>query len=386
MRYLVFAILGIAFSALSACVHPLPPVAQRTCLDPTYRGHDAYVAAVEACIKETSVAIEALPPRSPQRAQLLLKRASLYQTLAGHERSRREEVLRAALADYDAAVAIDPTNDRVRFQRAGFLLRQEGREEDVLHEAEILIAQVPESVEYRRLRGVALAALGRHKDAITDYNLAMKLAQRCAEASSIQKMANEFRHHSDPPLPPPGSLEEFRKEHQNDPLYDVPEPATARLGFPCTPSDVNSFETLVLLRYVLFLDRARAYRALGDKYAALQDFKYSVLSSPLRDYSSFELCELEIELGHDWSAVEDCRKAFDFNLFVMSGNPELAAKIGEFLLADGDLKGACRLAFPWFLDEDLSQTFSRDAPSSRTAASTMPSAATKGRISDPADG
>jgi len=48
----------------------------------------------------------------------------------------------------------------------------------------------------------------------------------------------------------------------------------------------------------------------------------------------------------DYGAVESCRRAFDFHVYSTLADADQAAKIGQFLLDDGDLKGACRIAFP----------------------------------------
>ena len=104
------------------------------------------------------------------------------------------------------------------------------------------------------------------------------------------------------------------------------------------------------MKEALFMWRAESYRSLGDPWAALRDHKYAVSISPVRELASVSVCELEVELKLDYDAVVDCRYAFDFNSYVIFDDPDRAAKIGSFLLEDGDLKGACRIAFPFPLE------------------------------------
>jgi hypothetical protein len=195
--------------------------------------------------------------------------------------------------------------------------------------------------------------LKRHDEAIQVYSNALQLVQSCAEASSIQAQVNEYRHAFDPPP----TKEEMLKLIQ-DPdreLHDKPEPAIALLGFACTPTPANSFNALVEEKWGLFNARGDSYLAMGNKWAALRDMQYAVaISGLLRKFSSVSLCALEIDLRLAASAVEDCRYAYDFNSYSLLGDPVQSAKIGRFLLEDGDLKGACRIAFPFFADESMS--------------------------------
>ncbi len=249
------------------------------------------------------------------------------------------------MAAYSEALAIAPHNDALRRKRAQLLMVM-GRGEGALKDAEALLAQHPTSVQHQELKGSALASLKRHKEAIAVYTQAIGLTQSCAEASMLQRQVNQYRHAFDPPLTKDQIREEIRNR-RNRPLYDVPEPSVKQVGFPCAPTPSNTFEDLVLWKQMLFQRRAESHRAWGDPGAATRDYEYAISISSTPEFASIGLCDLEIDLGFDFSAVEHCRQAFDSNSFSILSDPELAAKIGNYLLEDGDLKGACRIALPF---------------------------------------
>lgn len=304
---------------------------------------------VARCIGDLSKRIDQLPAQSPQRVELLEKRAQLHEYLARQRTASGDKnaqaAYEAALADYSAALAIAPRNDALRRKRAQLLMAM-GRGEDALKDAETLIAQDPASVRNQELKGVALASMKRHKDAIAVYTHAIALAQSCAEASMLQRQINQYRHAFDPPPSREQMLEEARNI-RNRPLYDVPEASVTQAGFPCTPTPSNTFEDLVLWKQILFQSRAESHRALNDPSAAVRDYEYAISISSTPEFASVRLCDLEIDLGFDCAAVEHCRQAFDSNTWSVLSDPELAAKIGTYLLEDGDLKSACRIALPY---------------------------------------
>lgn len=305
--------------------------------------------SVARCVGDLSKRIDQLPAESPQRIELLEKRAQLHEYLARVRTASGDKSAKAAyeaaLADYSAALVIAPRNAALRRKRAHLLIAM-GRGEDALNDAETLLAQDPASVGHQEVKGAALASLRRHKEAIAVYTHAIALAQSCAEASMLQRQINQYRHAFDPPL----SKEQMREEARNVrniPLYDVPEGAVTQVGFPCAPTPSNTFEDLVLWKHILFERRAENHRALNDPWAAVKDYEYAISISFTPEFSSVRLCELEIDLGLDYSAVEHCRQAFDSNAWSILSDPEMAAKIGTYLLEDGDLKGACRIALPY---------------------------------------
>lgn len=302
--------------------------------------------AIEPCIDQLTKQIDQASSNK-DKAALLSKRALFYVRLGYAERAKGEERLQAAweaaLADYTAAIALDPLNPSFREKRTRLLLDMK-RGGEALKDAETLVEQTPQNVRYHTLRGTALASLNRHKEAIEVFTHAIGLAQSCAEGAVIQNQINEYRHAFDPPL----TREQIEQLMKNPPpLYDKPEAGVRKLGFRCTPIPPNTFEELVSAKEWLFALRGESHLALGDPYSALRDHKYSVAISPVRELGSVRLCEIEIDLNDGWDAQRDCRYAFDFNSWVVLNDPSSAAKIGLFLLEDGDLKGACRIAFPF---------------------------------------
>lgn len=307
------------------------------------------------CLADVTKQIEAAAPKSAAKVRLLARRAQLRQHLGSMKmdgpRLPQADV-DAALADYAAALEIAPEDTAVRYDRARLLLRVE-RHEDVLKDAEILVAQAPDSVDYQTIKGDALAMLKRHPEAIEVFTRAISLAQSCAEGSAIQREVNGIRHAFDPgPQTKEEALKEIEKMRER-PLYDVPEAAVVGMGFPCAPNVRNKFDDLVVMKSALFARRGDSRRALGDKHAALRDIEYAVLISSLREFSSLALCALEVEMQLDYSATENCRRVFDFNTYPILVDAERAAKIGEYLLEDGDLKGACRIALPFAPDTNM---------------------------------
>lgn len=309
---------------------------------------------VQQCIDDATKDIERSPPQSEERAANLARRAELYVYLDSLRGSRATGVkgpeVDAALADYTAAIAVATKTEDYRYQRA-LLLNQMKRSAQALSDADALIAQRPESVTYRSLKGQVLASLERHREAIQVFTDAIPLAQSCTEGARLQKQINEFRHAFDPPP----TREQIQKEIQEKSfqLYDMPDPQVKALGFPCTPSESNSFNDLVLHKRFLFLQRGHSYRAIGDLYAAQKDFQYALAISPLPDTGSVELCEVDLELRNDYAAGDTCRAPFASNSWGVLKDADLAAKIGTYLLEDGDLKGACRIAFPFLRDASM---------------------------------
>lgn len=300
---------------------------------------------VARCVGDLSKRIDQLPAQSPKRVELLQKRAQLHEYLARERTASGDKnaqaTFDAALADYAAALAIAPRNDELRRKRA-LLFMAVGRGDDALKDAETLIVQDPVSVKHRELKGTALASLKRHKEAVVVYTYAIGLAQSCAEASMLQRQVNQYRHAFDPP-----PTREQIRNMRNMPIYDVPEAPVKQAGFPCAPTPSNTFEELVLWKGLLFTQRAESHRALDDWWAAMKDYEYAISITFAPQLASIRLCDLEIDRGLDYSAVEHCRQAFASNFHPVLSDPEMAAKIGSYLLDDGDLKNACRIALPF---------------------------------------
>jgi len=301
------------------------------------------------CIADLSKRIDQLPAQSPKRAELLARRAHLHEflarTMAATGDKNAQSSYEAARADYSAALAIDPGNDAMRRKRAELLMAM-GRGEEALKDAETLLAKNPTSLRHQQLKGSALAALKRHKEAIAVFTHGIGLAQSCAEASTLQRQVNEYRHAFDPPQTREQMLEEMR-EISNRPLYDVPEASVKGIGFPCAPTPANTFEDLVSWKPFLFERRAESHRALDDPWSAIKDYEYALSISSTPEFGSVGLCEVEIDRGLDYAAVEHCRLPFGSNSYAVLSDPELAAKIGNYLLDNGDLKSACRIALPF---------------------------------------
>jgi tetratricopeptide (TPR) repeat protein len=309
---------------------------------------------IQQCIDGLTTRIDQASPNSAKKAELLAQRAQLHENLgpikSEEGRNNANAEFDAALADYAAAIALAPRNTSIRYRRANLLMRLE-RGDDALKDADALVAQDATSVTFHKLRGTALALLKRDQEAIEVYTHAIALAQSCAEASQLQRQANAFRHAFDSPLTKEQMIEEIQNKPR--PLYDVPEPAVLKLGFSCAPIASNTFEDLVVMKGILFELRGESHRTLGNTSAALADYKYAVTLSTVRELGSVRLCDLELEMQLDFEAVEDCRWAFDLNTFPVFADPSPAAKIGKFLLDDGDLKGSCRIAFPFMRDKSM---------------------------------
>ncbi|MBI1210964.1 MAG: hypothetical protein GC190_05840 [Alphaproteobacteria bacterium] len=293
-----------------------------------------------ACIDDLSKRITAAA--NVDKAKLLAQRAQQYHGLGE---------LDAAWSDYTQALALTPDDGEIRLSRARLAL-QMNRGQDALDDVAKLLDQEPHRLQYLALKGYALSTLKREQEAITVYSNAIALAQSCAEASIVQHKINELRHAFDPPPTKEQMLKQL-EDRSYPPLYAIPEPSVMNLGFACTPTDANTFEDLVLMKQVLYSARGSSYRAIGNTEAARNDYRYAVSLSQFPELESLELCLLEVETNDDWSAVEHCRLTFDLNTIPILSDPARAAKVGEFLLNDGDLKGACRIAFPFMPDNRM---------------------------------
>ncbi len=257
--------------ALVAAALPSAPCAAKTndCPPANAQWTDANVAQ---CIADLTKRIDQRPAQSTDRVELLSQRAHLHEFLQRQRSATGDKGAKtsfeAALADYSEALAIAPRNDELRRKRAQLLIEM-GRGEDALKDAETLLAQEQASVRDQALKGDALAATKRHKEAIAVYTRAIALAQSCAEASQIQEQVNKYRHAFDPPPTKEQALEEMRNM-RNRPIHDVPETAVKQVGFPCAPSPPNTFDELVMWKSNLFERRGDSHHALDDRWSAIR--------------------------------------------------------------------------------------------------------------------
>jgi len=294
------------------------------------------------CIADLTAQID--QASGPVKAKLLSQRAQLHIGLSEPN---------PAFADYSAALGLTPDDQGIRLRRAGLAL-QLNRGDDALSDAEKLLAQSPRRVQYQLQKGHALSLLKRHQQAITVYSNAIALTQSCAEASILQHKVNELRSAFETP---PTKEEALKGFETRTTFNDVPEPAMASLGFHCAPTEINSLDDLVVMKSALYQSRGNSYRALGDTAAARRDYRYALALSPTPELESLNVCDLEVELKDHYAATEDCRRAFDLNMSAILATPVRAAKIGTFLLEDGDLKGACRIAFPFIPPDSATQSY-----------------------------
>ena len=89
-----------------------------------------------------------------------------------------------AIRDATRALELDPTSCRARLARSAAYV-QEGARGRAIEDATIAIEQAPTSYAYVT-RSCALAALGRHQEAIADVNEALRLDPDCAMALSLR--------------------------------------------------------------------------------------------------------------------------------------------------------------------------------------------------------
>jgi tetratricopeptide (TPR) repeat protein len=291
-----------------------------------------------------------------ERARLLDQRARLHESRshmrdgAGGDPAPDRE---SALADYAAAIELAPGDARLRERRVDLLLLLE-RGDDALKDAEILLGLDRANPRNHMRRGQALALLKRHQEAVAAHTEAIRLAQSCAEASALQRRVNEFRRAFDPP-PTRAQLEADAQRIHEGELYDVPSPAVIAIGFPCRASDAKALQDLVGWKPIFFSQRAISLHALGKSFDALRDLEYahSMDASGL-GLGATQLCALQVELGQGYDAGKTCRDAFSYNFWVLLDDADQAVRIGRFLLDDGEVKGACRIAFP-FLSPPISR-------------------------------
>lgn len=298
------------------------------------------------CIDLLTKKIDGAAPTSAERAGLLDQRAQLYEALAymrSEEGGDPAPPRESALADYAAAIQLTPGDVQLRRRRVDLLLLME-RGDEALKDAEDLLRVDRAEPRHHMLMGRALALLKRHQEAVNAHTQAIRLAQSCAEASTLQGQVNELRQASDPP-PTKAQLEERAQRIRNGELYDVPSTAVIALGFPCRAKG-EAFQDLVIMKPMYFEQRAISLRALGKPWDALRDLEYAVSISAL-GFSGIQLCSLQIELGQGYLAGKTCRDAFSYSSWALLNDVEQAARIGNFLLSDGEVKGACRIAFPF---------------------------------------
>lgn len=291
-----------------------------------------------------------------ERARLLDQRAQLYESLAhmrdgagGDPAPARE----SALADYAAAIELAPRDARLRERRVDLLLLME-RGDDALKDAEALLRLDRANPRNHMRTGQALALLKRHQEAVAAYTEAIRLAQSCAEASVLQRQVNEFRRAFDPP-PTQAQVEADTQRIREGELYDVPSAAVIAIGFPCRAANGKALQDLVGWKPIFFGQRAISLRALGKPFDALRDLEYAhSMDASGVGLGATQLCALQVEFGQGYDASKTCRDAFSHNSWALLNDVDQAVRIGRFLLDDGEVKGACRIAFP-FLPPPISR-------------------------------
>lgn len=294
------------------------------------------------CMEVLSKRVESAPKRSFERASALVARAALHDAFGSFKPSKGAEERAAALADYAAAVAIVPNDERIRYSRARFLMRI-GHSEDALKDAEVLIARAPDRAKFFALKGDTLFQLNRMNEAIEIYSRAIGLTQFCAEASLVQQHVNALRA-------PPGT-----DNAGGQPFIAATSSVMNATVFRCAPPAGSSVVELALLKINLLNARGQSRRATADDAGALRDYEGALAISPelFVSMGHLQICQWAIETKRYSVGVEHCERAFEGESMTIIDDPGLAAKIGNLLLADGDLKGACRNAFPFMAGGEL---------------------------------
>src|SRR6478736_4993146 len=93
-----------------------------------------------------------------------------------------------AIAEYDAALALDANDAKAIFNRANALFRA-GRYAQSLASFDRLLALLPQYPEGWSARGLALQALGRHDDALASYARAISLQRDHVDAHFNEALA-----------------------------------------------------------------------------------------------------------------------------------------------------------------------------------------------------
>jgi tetratricopeptide (TPR) repeat protein len=102
---------------------------------------------------------------NPRTAEEYARRADLYVKLKDHEK---------ALADYEAAVKINPNNHRIQLDHAK-ALKSHHCPGEAISNLSLLIEEYPTSSTYHRYQGVVLCDLGRHEEALKYFDKSIEL-------------------------------------------------------------------------------------------------------------------------------------------------------------------------------------------------------------------
>jgi tetratricopeptide (TPR) repeat protein len=96
----------------------------------------------------------------------------------------------AAVADFDTAIARDPGN--AQFYRGRALAKAtKGDPSGALRDAEHLLQLAPQQAESHYARGVALLALGRDRDAVPEFDAALRIRPELAYVFEARALAHE---------------------------------------------------------------------------------------------------------------------------------------------------------------------------------------------------
>jgi tetratricopeptide (TPR) repeat protein len=102
-----------------------------------------------------------------------------------------------ALADFDAALAIEPFNKYALQNKASVVGENLGRGDEALKVLDILIAHYPETYEAICGRGVQLARFGRREPALRDAQAALAIndsAQTLYQVACIYSLLSQKNH------------------------------------------------------------------------------------------------------------------------------------------------------------------------------------------------
>jgi tetratricopeptide (TPR) repeat protein len=233
---------------------------------------------------------------------------ALGQRAECHALDRRFE---AALADFEQALTLDPTNAGLVAAR-GQTLRVMGRFEDALRDFDRAIELAPDSELAIASRGNVLRRLGRYEEAIADLTRAIAL--RPADEWAVAHRADTYRmigRHSD-------AIADFTEAIRLNPTY-----------------------------YWAYASRALAHRHLGHHAEELADLDRALEISPGYEWALAHRGVTHRQAGRHQQAIADLSRAIELDpdyAWALANRGVTHRQMGRYAEALADLDQALHLA------------------------------------------
>ena len=285
-------------------------------------------------IAACSTLVEALKDRPQALAAALVNRGAAYWYLDKNP---------LALADFDRAIALDPTNARAFRERAN-ARRSNGRLDQALSDANKAVQLAPNDAQALDGRGNVLNNMGQYDRAIADYDAALRLDPDSAQAFMDRGAAYYFKQDYQ------AAIRDYNDAIRLDPkksrAYTNRGAAYKKLGrLEQAIADESEAIRLDPLYPEYFDNRGLSYADKGDYDRAIADYNEAIRLKPQANFLTNRGDSYNFKTDYD-RAIADYDRALALDPgFYLAYNNRAAAyeKKGDLDRAIADYEQAVRI-------------------------------------------